>query len=318
MWGQMATGGKVLILGMVVVLAGDGASRDPLAKAEAGQPLPPEIIQARQHPPDTYTSGAPRKPVSPYVLESWRRRSIREGWMGMVEGRLLPFAPTKEKLLEGLPMDLRMKVKTFPAFRVRFLLDGVEVKEWWLFPPPFAPFFGLDLSYTTIRDENLLKELAGFEKLDVLELRRTEITDAGLEHLAGLKLKNLTIPDQAKTDLGLKHYLAALEEPKELDLRLWKITDAGLAHLAGLKNLQVLNLWNTRITDAGLEHLAGLKNLQVLDLSFTQITNAGLEKLVELENLQELDVTGTNIRKTTDVGYQKLKKAVPNCKIKIK
>ncbi|MDW8036939.1 MAG: hypothetical protein RMI90_02755 [Thermoguttaceae bacterium] len=242
MWGQMATGGKVLILGMVVVLAGDGASRDPLAKAEAGQPLPPEIIQARQHPPDTYTSGAPRKPVSPYVLESWRRRSIREGWMGMVEGRLLPFAPTKEKLLEGLPMDLRMKVKTFPAFRVRFLLDGVEVKEWWLFPPPFAPFFGLDLSYTTIRDENLLKELAGFEKLDVLELRRTEITDAGLEHLAGLKLKNLTIPDQAKTDLGLKHYLAALEEPKELDLRLWKITDAGLAHLAGLKNLQVLDL----------------------------------------------------------------------------
>ena len=38
-----------------------------------------------------------------------------------------------------------------------------------------------------------------------------KITDAGLVHLKGLQLTSLAIPNDAKTDLGLKHYLAALE-----------------------------------------------------------------------------------------------------------
>ena len=33
----------------------------------------------------------------------------------------------------------------------------------------------------------------------------------GLVHLKGLPLTSLAIPNDAKTDLGLKHYLAALE-----------------------------------------------------------------------------------------------------------
>jgi hypothetical protein len=68
------------------------------------------------------------------------------------------------------------------------------------------------------------------------------VTDAGLAVLAGLKLKTLTIPRQAQTDLGLKHYLAATNSPTTLDLSGWCVTDAGLAHLAGLTSLQELNL----------------------------------------------------------------------------
>jgi internalin A len=53
-------------------------------------------------------------------------------------------------------------------------------------------------------------------------LAATEITDAGLKELAGLK--NL----------------------QWLDLSSTKITDAGLKELAALKNLQTLDLWRAR------------------------------------------------------------------------
>jgi hypothetical protein len=44
------------------------------------------------------------------------------------------------------------------------------------------------------------------------------VTDAGLKNLAGLKLRSLIVPEEARTDLGLKHYLAATESPTSLFL----------------------------------------------------------------------------------------------------
>jgi hypothetical protein len=84
-----------------------------------------------------------------------------------------------------------------------------------------------------------------------VDLGYTEMTDAGLKHVAGLK--------QLQT----------------LDLRHTKVTDAGLEHLAGLKKLRVLNLRRTQVTDKGLEHLAGLKKLRTLSLYGTKVTDEG-------------------------------------------
>ncbi|MCH2397472.1 MAG: leucine-rich repeat domain-containing protein, partial [Pirellulales bacterium] len=118
--------------------------------------------------------------------------------------------------------------------------------------------------------------LKGMTKLQSLTLTYTQITDVGLVHLNGLTLSQLSIPDQAKTDLGLKHYLAATETHTSLTLESWRVTDSGLVHLRGLTELQTLNLRGTQITDAGLAHLKGLTNLQELDISNTKITGAGL------------------------------------------
>ena len=107
-------------------------------------------------------------------------------------------------------------------------------------------------------------------------------------HLKGLPLTSLAIPNDAKTDLGLKHYLAALETHTALNLFGWRITDAGLVHLKGLTGLQTLTLYRTKITDAGLVYLKGLTKLQTLYLGGTKIT-------------------GTSVAD--------LKKALPNCKI---
>lgn len=79
-----------------------------------------------------------------------------------------------------------------------------------------------------------------------------QVTDAGLEHLKGLK--NLT-------------YLSLLGTP---------VTDVGLEHLKGLTSLTYLNLYNTRVGNAGLENLKSLTNLRVLAVCGAKVTNAGL------------------------------------------
>ena len=88
-----------------------------------------------------------------------------------------------------------------------------------------------------------------------LHLGGTDVTDAGLAHLAGL---------------------ASLQR---LHLEKTRVTDAGLAHLAGLENLSYLNLYQTAVTDAGLAHLEGLKNLKSVYLWQSKVTPDGAERL---------------------------------------
>jgi len=88
-----------------------------------------------------------------------------------------------------------------------------------------------------------------------LDLRKTEITDGGLQRVV------------------------ALSPILELYLSDTKITDAGLAHLSGLKPLQRLYLNDTSVTDAGLANLRGLTNLQVLTVGGTKVTAAGVKNL---------------------------------------
>lgn len=105
-------------------------------------------------------------------------------------------------------------------------------------------------------DKNLelLKPVA--DQVKWMDLARTQVTDAGLANLAGMK--NLS----------------------RLHLENTKITDAGLDHLKGLANLEYLNLYGTQVTDAGIQKLAGLKNLKKLFVWQTKVTDAGAQKLI--------------------------------------
>jgi len=95
--------------------------------------------------------------------------------------------------------------------------------------------------YTKLRSQTWLEEQfddpggvhdpVGVLKVERVNLVDTEVTDAGLEHLKGLK--SLLIL-----------YLGSTE-----------VTDAGLEHLKGLTSLKELWLINTDITDEGVEKL---------------------------------------------------------------
>src|SRR5688500_10654940 len=73
----------------------------------------------------------------------------------------------------------------------------------------------LDFSDVPITDAGL-KLLGQLGQPEELDLKGTKVTAASLKHLDGMKLESLTIPESARTDLGLKHYLAALAPPTRL------------------------------------------------------------------------------------------------------
>jgi hypothetical protein len=98
-----------------------------------------------------------------------------------------------------------------------------------------------------------------------VNLAATDITDEGLQQLAGMPIQ-------------------------KLHLEKTKIGDAGLKHLASLKDLHYLNLYGTKVTDEGLQHLAGLKNLRKLYLWKSAVTEKGIQQLQK--SLPELTIVG--------------------------
>ena len=97
-----------------------------------------------------------------------------------------------------------------------------------------------------------LRELTAVgNELTLLDLRRTAVTDAGLQTLE--KMPRLRRVQLQETSTG----------------------DAGLTSIKMLPNLEVLNLYNTRVTDKGLAGLSSLKKLRKLYVWRTAVTDAG-------------------------------------------
>jgi internalin A len=172
------------------------------------------------------------------------------------------------------------------------------------------------------------KRPAGPEDVVHLDLRSTEVTDAGLAELAPLRnlhflaLERTIVTDDALRslrELGLLHALyfevrtaekrfTRDEDVVSLDLSDTNVTEAGLKELAALKALTTLNLSHTHVASCGLSELAALKGLADLDLSHTRVTDAGLKQLARLETLTALNLSHT---KVTDSGLSELA-ALPN------
>ena len=164
------------------------------------------------------------------------------------------------------------------------------------------------------------------------------ITDTGLAHLKGTQLKGLYFScDDQITEAGLAH-LAEMPQLQWLSFSGPNPTDTWLEHIKGLTHLQGLKLYGCdQITDTGMENLQGMVHLENLDLSGTKITDAGLTYLSGMTKMQYLYVQSTNItdaglthlerltqleqlvllncEQITDIGIQKLKDALPQCKV---
>jgi internalin A len=153
-----------------------------------------------------------------------------------------------------------------------------------------------------------LQELPG---LRGLRLTGTRVSDAGIEHL-NPNIEVLSLRDTQVSDVGLAR-LEKLTSLRVLRLDRTKVTNAGLVHLKPFK-LEELFLTGTRITDDGLKHIKQFPSMQKLFLRDTGITDAGLKCLEGLENLGWVCVTLESGR-VTQAGVDKLKAALPECKI---
>ena len=158
-----------------------------------------------------------------------------------------------------------------------------------------------------------LENLKGLKKLQGLDLAMCQITDAGLGNLKSLnELEWLNLDNTRITDSGLGN-LKGLNKLHFLGLSNTKVTDSGLGDIITLNQLDSLDLGWTKVTDAGLSHLKGLNQLQFLGLRATTITDAGLAHLKELHQLQLLILIETNV---TPAGVKQLHQALPNCEIR--
>lgn len=154
------------------------------------------------------------------------------------------------------------------------------------------------LTYLAVSDNPAITD-AGFAELARspllcnLDFRYTKVSDKGLEPFKNRAYKGmmvLDLPDQAKTDLGLKLYFEIVRSKTYLNCSHWKITDQGLMNL-NLTEMREIILSYTLITDDSLKLLRQSRDLITLNVSKTAITGSGIEHLTLLPYLRELDLS---------------------------
>jgi hypothetical protein len=124
-------------------------------------------------------------------------------------------------------------------------------------------------------------------------LRLTQVSGAGLHHLAGLvNLRDLDLQSTRVSDQGLE----ALQHLPLTRLALYdtEVSAAGLEKLTGATMLEVLLLGMTLVEDSGLRHVVQLPNLRALHLSGNEhVTDEGLRWLAQARSLRELNLWAT-------------------------
>jgi endonuclease YncB( thermonuclease family) len=258
-------------------------------------------------------------------MEGWEMIA-RENKRGLFRGKFVaPERWRKGKRLPGEPAETESEREPLAALQ-RFE-PIVTVDETKPGKPVIAIQFRANM-INKVTDDDLV-HLTSFHNLRSVDVPSTlMVTDAGLEHLAGLtQLEVLSVNWTKVTAAGVvglvkgRRMMQRLElggvsfddddlanlkdlpELRTLSLRKSGVTDKGLEHLKPFGKLRVLSLMSTRVGDAGLEHLKSLTTLEDLDLDRTAITDVGLKHLRALPNLRRLQMAHTAV---TDAGLEQL------------
>ena len=117
--------------------------------------------------------------------------------------------------------------------------------------------------------EKGVADLARLPRLRVVFLTSTELSDAAIDHLAGLPaLEELTVEGSHFTDQSLQSLAQAKRlRTLELSSETPTITDAGLRHLEGLPNLERVSLSHATISPIARERLLKAIPGLTLDIS---------------------------------------------------
>ena len=225
-----------------------------------------------------------------------------------IESRLAAYQMT----LAGKLIKLGATVVLDGPFVVEIDCGGCPIKDEHLTVlSRFPKLQELSVAMTDVGDAGIAN-LQGLKHLSVLNLYRCKVGDEGLKVIGGLKsLKHMAAGETRITDAGLVH-LAKKTDMTYLGLRGNNVTDAGVAHLRGLTKLTGIYLGETKITDAALEHLSDMKQMGYIRIHETAITDRGLEVISKFERLKTLLIYDT---KATTKGLAELARRRPNLRI---
>ncbi|CAI5469029.1 unnamed protein product [Closterium sp. Yama58-4] len=170
-------------------------------------------------------------------------------------------------------------------------------------------------SCRNINSSTLLKMLPGLHKLEHLNLSSTNVKEAGMrvlsQYLSG-SLKTLNVTScEGLTDAAFMH-LSSCKRLEKLEAgHLTKISDAGLLHLVELPLKHVMLESSSNVTGAWLLNVASkvMRQLELLDLSNTKVTDNVLQHLAaNAEGLKSLwiksclNVTQHGLKALSEVG----------------
>ena len=201
------------------------------------------------------------------------------------------------------------------------LLPGCQVSE--LSPDQTAARTCLALGWDiAIRDKDVVKQgrkqIAGLlegKEFRVLDIRLPEKVTFAPQHFRCLRdlaeLRDFRSWYNNINDDCIRPW-RDLPRLEKVHLGTSRLTAAGLERLSGFSSIRELNLFLSSCDDAAVAHLAKLTQLEVLSLGQTSITDAAVEPLCKLKQLKTLGLMGTKI---TPAGAERLRQALPSCKV---
>ncbi|MBT4868464.1 MAG: hypothetical protein HON53_25430 [Planctomycetaceae bacterium] len=137
-----------------------------------------------------------------------------------------------------------------------------------------------------------LKLLRRLPDVTWLSLEDSQVTDAGLIHIAELKnLKYIYFGHSRVKGPGLVH-LKQLKNLYHLSLRYMPVEDQWLRHVGEMSQIQSLGLDDTPVTDDSLLLLEKMTNLKALWLDRSKVSSEGLARLKPFVKIEKLDLDG--------------------------
>ncbi|MCO6453910.1 MAG: hypothetical protein J5I93_01230 [Pirellulaceae bacterium] len=143
----------------------------------------------------------------------------------------------------------------------------------------------LDLDDSPLADDQL-RYLSGLRDLEELSLNGTQVTDAGLAHLAGLPLRVLKLGRTQVDGTGFDALNA--RTLRFIQLGTTKVATEGWVRLARFESLTYLDVAGAKIGDSDLALLEKMPGLTFLHLGWTRVEGPGLAHVARLPNLQRL------------------------------
>ena len=144
-------------------------------------------------------------------------------------------------------------------------------------------------------NDDALRPLARFTRLEELRLGRTEITDHVFDGFPSLhELRVLVVDETAFGDAAMAR-LEGSVWMQRLDLSFTQVTGDGLRALHNMTALRELSLYGTEVQDADLSLLQRTPDLRNLNLGLTGVTNEGARHIRQLQAMEVLHLGGTAV-----------------------
>ena len=157
-----------------------------------------------------------------------------------------------------------------------------------------------------------LGELRHLPSLTELDIATCPVTGGGFEELLLLpKLKSILFDDPPSSSAMIG--LGQCDKLEKLIMQSGVVDEDDFRHLIGMTGLRELRSFGEYSLGAvGLKHISQLSSLDYLLLNGTSATDDELQVLATLMKLKTFYLRGSNL---TQTGIDRLKEALPDCKI---